>query len=184
MSKCIKLAVFTFLTTFIFGFIISENVHGMGLYGTDENGRQVNVIDVDKYLKQNPYRPPARKKPAPRPAPKPKPRPVAKKPAPKPAPKKKLTQFSISEAFGASLAGSASTTVNSKIQNGKGLTKAKAKRAGLGGLVGGAVAYSVKWGWDNRECLAEKFVDDREEQARYMAKKVNADIAKGNILGD
>tara|TARA_R100000406_G_scaffold56422_1_gene38746 strand:+ start:82 stop:621 length:540 start_codon:yes stop_codon:yes gene_type:complete len=163
VSRCIKLAVFTFFTAFVFGFIISENAQGMGLYGTDESGRQVNVIDVDKYLKQNPYRPPARK-PAPKPKPKPvakkpapKAKPVAKKPAPKPAPKPEIKQyvpkpvpkggnfseFKVDTLVGEAVVGGAISTAMTGTP--------------VPGAIGGAGHVTGMWLWNNKKEIAKEY---------------------------
>ena len=164
MSKCIRLAVFAFFTAFVFGFIISENAHGMGLYGTDENGRQVNVIDVDKYLKQNPYRPPARNS-----APKPKPRPVAKKPAPKPkpvakkpAPKPKYVPFDTKSAVKRTVTTSVAAGTMAAIVTGGAAAIPTAALSGSGAIVSSV----VEWGYDNLEYGADKTVRGVEKVAK------------------
>jgi hypothetical protein len=53
----------------------------MALLGTDKNGREVRVVNEELYLKNNPCKPPIKKK-APTRNSKPKPKPVANKPKP------------------------------------------------------------------------------------------------------
>lgn len=61
MSSRIKIRILGVFAVFTVGFSFGK-ADAMALLGTDENGREVKVHDVKKYLKQNPYKPPAKKK--------------------------------------------------------------------------------------------------------------------------
>ena len=160
MSKCIRLAVFTFFAAFVF-IMCGESHARPGMDGIDEHGRRVNVVDVDSYLKQNPYRPPAKKKaPAKKPAP--------KKPAPKPKPKPKAvpkkstyTKFDLDDAIGDALIGGGVAAGGAAIISG-------GSAAPLGGLVGGGGAFlnnAGKWAWKNKR----KIYHDAKQESGKIA---------------
>jgi hypothetical protein len=176
MSVYVKLVIFTFFTAFIVGFILCGESHATpGFFGTDEHGRDVNVTDVDKYLKHNPYKPPVKKKPSP-----PK---TAKKPAHKPVPKPKY-EYSIKDAVGIAVGGSVGNPITTKIKDGKKATGKTLKKAGLAGAVGGIGVYTAKWAYDNNEYIGEKFLEFEETRATRIEKDMRKKIASGDIYAE
>lgn len=150
MRNCLKVGVFTLFTAFVMWFVLSGESHAKpGLDGIDEHGRHVNVIDVDKYLKQNPYKPPAKKKATPKPKPKPKPAPKPEikkyvpKPVPKPAPGGNFSKFKVDEVFGEAVVGGGISTVVTGTP--------------VPGVLGGAAHGTGMWIWSNKKEIAKEY---------------------------
>jgi hypothetical protein len=156
VSKCIRLAVFTFFTAFTVMLLV-DKVDAMALEGTDENGRHVLVYDVDKYLKKNPYKPPAKKKAVPikkASAPKPKPAPVPFKP-------KEVVRRSIIGGTTAAMAVAIPAIPTGEIAT---------IPAAVGGAATGALTYTVEWGYDNLEYGAHQVVRGTKKVAKEYKK--------------
>jgi hypothetical protein len=147
--------------------VISNKADAMAIPGTDENGKQVLVGNVDIYLKNNPYKPPAKKKAPPkkktvvhRPAPKP----VVHKPAPAPIDdtarmrkiaqeeikkaeekqKKESKKWKLEEAIGSAVVGAGSAAIAGTVIPGAGTVTGMAT-----GAVGAVAGYTATKIWDN-----------------------------------
>jgi hypothetical protein len=169
VSKCIRLAVFTFFAAFVL-FLVCEKSHAAPYIPDESGGREVGRVIYDgkggtKYVSTVPKpRPKLRAVPKPKPKPAPKVELktyLPKPPAPKPAPPKPYTPYNVGKVAGKTIGGGAIGAVLAPFSAGTSVVAG----AGLG-AAGGALWESWDWAWDNKERIAS----DAINQAGKIAK--------------
>jgi hypothetical protein len=161
VSKCIRLAVFTFFAAFVFGLIACGESLAKPYIPDEQGGREVGRVMHDgkggtKYVSTVPKpRPkPVARPVAKKPAPKPEIKQYVPKPVPKPIAKKPYTKYNLDKVAGKTIGGVVIGGVLAPFTAGTSVP------AGAGiGAAGGALWENWDWAWENKARLAQDVID-------------------------